>query len=88
MKYFYQMDLGKFNNKTNGIAHRRWLLQVNPKLASLITEVIGPNWIIFPRLVAVNFKNEYKRLRDRTDKLLDHIIYHKFFSSKRLMKHK
>lgn len=49
MKYFYQMDPGKFNNKTNGIAHRRWLLQVNPKLASLITEVIGPNWIMRPK---------------------------------------
>jgi glycogen phosphorylase len=35
----------KFNNKTNGITPRRWLLKANPPLAKLITEVIGPGWI-------------------------------------------
>ena len=35
----------KFNNKTNGITPRRWLLEANPPLAQLITEVIGPGWI-------------------------------------------
>ncbi len=35
----------KFNNKTNGVTPRRWLLQANPALASAITEVIGPEWI-------------------------------------------
>jgi starch phosphorylase len=35
----------RFNNKTNGITHRRWLLKVNPGLANLITEAIGPGWI-------------------------------------------
>jgi starch phosphorylase len=35
----------KFNNKTNGITPRRWLLKANPKLASLITEAIGDGWI-------------------------------------------
>jgi starch phosphorylase len=35
---------GKFNNKTNGITPRRWLLQANPELASLITEAIGDGW--------------------------------------------
>lgn len=41
MKSFYQLYPKKFNNKTNGIAHRRWLLKANPKLASFITELIG-----------------------------------------------
>jgi glycogen phosphorylase len=36
---------GKFNNKTNGITPRRWLLKSNPGLAGLITEAIGEAWI-------------------------------------------
>src|SRR5688572_14805710 len=35
---------GKFQNKTNGITPRRWLLKSNPRLASLITEKIGSGW--------------------------------------------
>ena len=44
MNLFYQMTPEKFNNKTNGIAHRRWLLKANPKLATLVTNAIGPSW--------------------------------------------
>ncbi len=36
----------KFNNKTNGITQRRWLLDSNPKLAKLITNAIGDDWIL------------------------------------------
>ena len=35
---------GKFNNKTNGITPRRWLLACNPRLSSLITSKIGRGW--------------------------------------------
>jgi glycogen phosphorylase len=35
----------RFNNKTNGVTPRRWLLLVTPDLAGLITEVIGDSWI-------------------------------------------
>ena len=35
----------RFNNKTNGVTPRRWLLQANPGLASAITEGIGDRWI-------------------------------------------
>ncbi len=35
----------RFNNKTNGITQRRWLLKANPDLASLITDTIGDGWI-------------------------------------------
>ncbi len=35
----------RFNNKTNGITQRRWLLDANPALSSLITEAIGDKWI-------------------------------------------
>jgi len=34
----------RFNNKTNGVTPRRWLVQANPELARMITEVIGPGW--------------------------------------------
>ncbi len=42
---FYELYPTHFSNKTNGITQRRWLLKANPKLASLITEAIGPEWI-------------------------------------------
>ena len=42
---FYQFSPEKFNNKTNGVTPRRWLLKANPGLASLITETIGDGWI-------------------------------------------
>ncbi|MBE9140910.1 glycogen/starch/alpha-glucan phosphorylase [Nodosilinea sp. LEGE 07088] len=42
---FYDLWPDKFTNKTNGITPRRWLLQCNPRLAQLISETIGDNWI-------------------------------------------
>lgn len=45
MKDFYEIFPDKFNNKTNGVTQRRWLLLSNPGLASLITEAIGDRWI-------------------------------------------
>ncbi len=41
---FAELDPQKFNNKTNGINHRRWLIQANPELAGAITRRIGPGW--------------------------------------------
>lgn len=49
MRDFHQFYPKKFNNKTNGITHRRWLLKANPELAALITECIGPSWIKEPQ---------------------------------------
>lgn len=43
-KDFYEMMPERFKNVTNGITQRRWLLEANPQLASLITEVIGDKW--------------------------------------------
>ena len=45
LKDFYEMMPEKFNNKTNGITQRRFLLKGNPKLASWITDKIGDEWI-------------------------------------------
>ena len=49
MNLFYQLYPERFNNKTNGITHRRWLLKANPGLSKLITESIGPNWLSAPQ---------------------------------------
>lgn len=45
LKDFYEMMPGKFNNKTNGITQRRFLLHGNPQLAAWVTDKIGDEWI-------------------------------------------
>ncbi|NBK90605.1 glycogen/starch/alpha-glucan phosphorylase [bacterium 1XD21-13] len=45
LKDFYQMMPEKFNNKTNGITQRRFLLHGNPLLANWVTDHIGDEWI-------------------------------------------
>ena len=44
MKDFYRLFPEKFNNKTNGITPRRWLLYSNPQLTQLLTDTIGPEF--------------------------------------------
>jgi len=41
---FYKLYPEKFNNKTNGITFRRWLISCNPELSAYITELIGDGW--------------------------------------------
>ena len=50
---FYKLYPEKFNNKTNGITFRRWLLHCNPRLSSYIEEMIGPD-----------FRKDADRLKD------------------------
>lgn len=45
LKDFYEMTPEKFNNKTNGITQRRFLLHGNPLLADWVTEYAGNGWI-------------------------------------------
>ncbi len=45
LRDFYEMMPAKFNNKTNGITQRRFLLHGNPLLADWVTSHIGPEWI-------------------------------------------
>lgn len=59
LKDFYEIFPEKFNNKTNGVTQRRWLLNSNPKLASFISRRIGDNWI-------TNLE-EVKKLREYID---------------------
>jgi glycogen phosphorylase len=42
---FYELWPEKFQNKTNGVTHRRWLAYANPGLAALISSAIGDSWI-------------------------------------------
>ncbi len=45
MRDFAQYYPNKFNNKTNGITHRRWVLQSNPEIVSILKDTIGDGWI-------------------------------------------
>ncbi len=44
MKLFYMLYPNKFNNKTNGITHRRWLIHTNHELVEILDEKIGTEW--------------------------------------------
>ena len=44
LKHFYDIYPEKFNNKTNGITFRRWLMSCNKELADFITTLIGDDW--------------------------------------------
>ena len=45
LKDFYAVSPEKFNNKTNGVTPRRWIVQSNPRLTELISSKIGDRWI-------------------------------------------
>lgn len=70
MKHFHELYPGKFNNKTNGITHRRWLIQANPQLSSLITETIGEKWIRDPNELTqmIRYAND-RPLLERLDQI-------------------
>ena len=63
-KDFYKMYPDKFDNVTNGIAHRRWLCYSNPKLASLLSECIGDGYRHHPEELA-----EFAKFADNADVL-------------------
>ena len=68
---FYEMWPERFNNKTNGVTPRRWLLKANPELADLISEMIGDEWItnlerlreLEPYAEATQFQMEFCRIK-------------------------
>jgi starch phosphorylase len=41
---FYKLYPNKFNNKTNGITHRRWLIHINTELTNILNDLIGTEW--------------------------------------------
>lgn len=62
MSDFYYLYPNKFNNKTNGITHRRWLLKSNPKLTDLLQETIGDSFIYHP----LDLRNFEQKLSDKS----------------------
>jgi starch phosphorylase len=68
---FFQLWPERFNNKTNGITQRRWLLQANPLLAQLLTDTIGAAWItdlealkaLEPVAPDAGFQQEFLRMK-------------------------
>ncbi|MGX7091397.1 glycogen/starch/alpha-glucan phosphorylase [Hutsoniella sourekii] len=44
LKHFYDIYPEKFNNKTNGITFRRWIMDCNPELATYLDQLIGSEW--------------------------------------------
>ena len=60
LQHFYKLYPEKFNNKTNGITFRRWLMYSNPELSALITKLIGDGW----KQNAGELKNLLKFRRD------------------------
>ena len=64
-KDFYNYMPEKFNNKTNGVTHRRWLVYANPKLTQLINSCIGEKWITNMDLIKgfEKFKDDDKVLK-------------------------
>ncbi len=73
MKLFYDQYPNRFNNKTNGITHRRWLMHANPALADLISETIGTRWMNDPQeMVGILKYSEDLGFRDRTQAIKQH----------------
>lgn len=62
MKNFNDFYPGKFNNKTNGISHRRWLLKINKELTNLIIDNIGDDFIKNPSEIS-KFKDKVNDIR-------------------------
>ena len=68
---FFQLWPERFNNKTNGITQRRWLLQANPLLAQLLTNTVGTAWItdldalkaLEPVALDAGFQQEFLRIK-------------------------
>ncbi|MCX5881856.1 MAG: glycogen/starch/alpha-glucan phosphorylase, partial [Deltaproteobacteria bacterium] len=73
----------RFNNKTNGITQRRWLLKANPLLADLLSETVGSDWITdLTRLKGLEsfasdpaFQDRFRKIKKANKEHLGKIIY-------------
>ncbi len=72
---FYALWPERFNNKTNGVTPRRWLLQANPLLSGLVTRTIGDKWV-----------TDLERLRELEPYAHDRAFQQEFSSIKRANK--
>ncbi|MDD6793814.1 MAG: glycogen/starch/alpha-glucan phosphorylase [Clostridiaceae bacterium] len=80
MSNFYYLYPNKFNNKTNGITHRRWLLKSNPGLSKLLVDTIGDSFVKHP----IDLNNFESHLNDVN--VLDRLAQIKLNNKKQLAK--
>ena len=66
---FYELMPEKFKNVTNGIAHRRWLCQANPRLTAYLTDLIGGDFVYDAQTIdrLMKYKNDKKVLKKLED---------------------
>ena len=76
LHHFYKLYPEKFNNKTNGITFRRWLMHSNPELSALITKLIGDGW-----------KQNAEELKKLLAFRQDEMVLHQLLSVKQEKKH-
>ncbi|MFI3251784.1 MAG: glycogen/starch/alpha-glucan family phosphorylase [bacterium] len=83
MKDFSDYYLTKFNNKTNGITHRRWLYHSNPNLVEVLNEYCGNDWVKNPEdlklllksIKARKLQKKFKNAKLENKKLLCNKIF-------------
>lgn len=86
LNLFYQFCPTWFNNKTNGITHRRWLLKANPELAGFVNRWIGDSWIQHPgdlrllqrQIKKPGFFDELRQVKQERKRLLADYIKNKY----------
>jgi starch phosphorylase len=89
MPAFYELWPEKFQNKTNGVTHRRWLAYANPELSALITSAIGDGWIRdFSRIRALEpfaddpeFRANLRNVKHRRKQALAKFVSHNIGAS-------
>jgi len=80
---FYRLWPERFNNKTNGVTQRRWLLKANPALARLVTDTIGDSWItdldhlrgLEPHARDGAFQEAFGRIKRENKERLAKVVY-------------
>ncbi|MBI2392140.1 MAG: glycogen/starch/alpha-glucan phosphorylase [Deltaproteobacteria bacterium] len=82
LRDFAELWPERFNNKTNGVTPRRWLLQANPRLAHAITARIGEGWVtdlgrlerLLPLAEDAGFRAEIRRIKRENKAVLAEVI--------------
>ncbi len=77
---YYATEPGKFSSITNGITHRRWLMDCNPRLAALISETIGDQWTreperlqeLLPHADDRAFREAFGRIKRHNKEIFSH----------------
>jgi starch phosphorylase len=83
MPGFHALWPAKFQNKTNGVTHRRWLAYANPQLAELISRFAGREWLTDLSLIRVfedkaddpQIQAEFRRIKQRNKEKLSQVSY-------------